>query len=230
VEGERSASLALRALAGFLALAVVMGAALFGTAGTLSYWQAWLYLLALFGSVAVITLYLWRADPRLLERRVDGGPLAEREASQRLIQSVAGLAFIAMLVVPALDHRSGWSDVPRTISMLADAVVVIGFWIIFQVFRVNTFTAATINVLQEQSVVSTGPYRMVRHPMYAGALLMLLATPVGLGSWWGMVAFAPLLLAIVWRLQDEEGFLIRTLKGYAEYRAKVRYRLVPYIW
>jgi protein-S-isoprenylcysteine O-methyltransferase Ste14 len=230
VEGQRSSNLALRTLAGFVALALLMAVALFGAAGTLAYWQAWLYLLVFFGSVAGITLYLWQADPRLLERRVAGGPLAEREATQRVIQSVAALAFLALFVVPGLDHRFSWSTVPAAASGFADALVVVGFWIIFLVFRVNTFTAATIGVAEEQRVVSTGPYAVVRHPMYAGALLMLLATPIGLDSWWGTIAFAALLAVIVWRLQEEEQFLMRNLNGYPEYRARVRRRLIPFIW
>lgn len=230
VDGERSVTLAVRTLAGFSALALVIGLALFGAAGTPAFWQGWLYLLAFFGAVAAITVYLWRADPRLLERRVEGGPLAERQARQRVIQSMAALAFIASFVVPGLDQRFGWSTIPAAASIVADGVVVLGFWIVFRVFRVNTFTAATINVAQEQQVISTGPYGVVRHPMYAGALLMLLATPIALGSWWGLVAFVALLLVIVWRLQDEEAFLMRNLGGYTAYRAQVRHRLVPFVW
>jgi protein-S-isoprenylcysteine O-methyltransferase Ste14 len=223
-------SLALRTVLGFLALLVVVGAALFGAAGTFDYWQAWLYLLVFFGSAAAITLYLWRVDPKLLERRVEGGPLAEQETSQRVIQSVASLGFIAVLVVPGLDHRFGWSNVPGWLSILADVVVAIGFWIVFLVFRVNTFTAATIALAGEQRVIDTGPYASVRHPMYAGALLLLLATPIALGSWWGLLAFVPMVLAIVWRLQDEERFLVEHLAGYGEYRSRVRARLLSGMW
>ena len=207
-----------------------MGAAIFVSAGTLSYWHGWLYLLAFFGSAAAITLYLWRADPALLERRVNAGPAAEQDLSQQIIQSVAAVAFIGVLVVPALDHRFGWSSVPAVLSVAADLAVVGGFWIVFLVFKENTFTAATIEVAGEQTVVSTGPYAVVRHPMYAGALLLLLATPIALGSWWGLLAFLPMLAAIVWRLRDEERFLTEHLSGYAEYCRRVRFRLAPRIW
>jgi protein-S-isoprenylcysteine O-methyltransferase Ste14 len=223
-------SLALRTILGFVALLLVVGAALFVPAATLNYWQGWLYVVTFFGAAAAISLYLWRADPKLLERRVQGGPLAEREASQRLIQSVAGLAFIALLVVPSVDHRFGWSNVPWPLSILADVVVVVGFWIVFVVFRVNTFTAATIGVAAEQRVIETGPYGLVRHPMYAGAMLLLLATPVALGSWWDLLACVPMLAVIIWRLQDEERFLLEHLPGYMQYRARVRFRLVPGVW
>jgi protein-S-isoprenylcysteine O-methyltransferase Ste14 len=220
----------VRTLLGFAALAVAVGAAVFGPAWTFDYWQGWLYLLAFFGSAAAITLYLWRADPFLLERRVSGGPLAEQQTNQRIIQSIASLAFISLLILPSLDHRFGWSNVPGLVTLAADVVVVIGFWIVFIVFRVNTFTAATVGVATGQTVISQGPYGVVRHPMYAGALLMLLATPVALGSWWGLIAFAPMLGSIVWRLQAEEELLARQLSGYAGYRARVRYRLMPLVW
>ena len=114
--------------------------------------------------------------------------------------------------------------------MLADVVVVVGFWIVFVVFRVNTFTAATIGVAAEQHVIETGPYGLVRHPMYAGAMSLLLATPVALGSWWDLLACVPMLAVIILRLQDEERFLLEHLPGYMQYRARVRFRLVPGVW
>jgi protein-S-isoprenylcysteine O-methyltransferase Ste14 len=226
----RSASLVLRTIGGFMALAVVVGVALFGPAGTIAYWQAWLYPLVFFGYTGVITIYLWRADPMLLQRRVEGGPLAEQEASQRVIQSLASVAFLAVFVISGLDRRFGWSSVPAPLSIGADVLVAAGFGIIFLVFSVNTYTAATIRVADEQTVVSSGPYSVVRHPMYAGALLMLLATPIALGSWWCLLACAPLIGVIVWRLLDEEHYLVERLPDYAEYRARVRTRLIPGVW
>jgi len=189
-----------------------------------------LYILVFTTSAALITLYLWNRDPRLLQRRLNAGPTAEHEQSQRLIQLVAALAFIALFVVSSLDRRFSWSNVPTSIVIAADIVVVVGFLVVFVVFRENTYTAATIEVAAEQAVVSSGPYALVRHPMYAGALLLLLGTPVALGSWWGLVMLIPMFLAIVWRLIDEEKFLSSNLTGYAEYRKIVRYRLIPLIW
>jgi protein-S-isoprenylcysteine O-methyltransferase Ste14 len=188
------------------------------------------YLLIFLGSAALITAYLWRADPGLLERRVNAGPTAERQRDQQLIQSAASVAFLSLIVVPALDDRFGWSTVPVVLSAAADVLVAIGFWIVYRVFRANTFTAATIGVEHEQRVISTGPYAIVRHPMYAGALLMLFATPLALGSWWGLLACVPMLAAIVCRLQSEEEFLGQHLTGYAEYCLKVRNRLIPRVW
>ena len=222
-----TASLAIRAIAGFLFLFLVLAGVLFVSAGTLDYWQAWLYLLAFFGSSGAITIYLWRADPGLLERRVDAGPLAEPTRSQQIIQSIAALAFVAIYVVAGLDHRFAWSTVPALFSIVAEIVVVVGFWIVYRTFRENTYTAATIEVATEQRVITTGPYATVRHPMYAGALLMLLATPIALASWWALLGFIPILAVIILRLQSEERYLEANLTGYAEYRTRVRSRLLP---
>jgi protein-S-isoprenylcysteine O-methyltransferase Ste14 len=224
------ASLAARTILGFAALLLALGVALFLPAGTFDYWQAWVYLLVFGGSAAAITLYLWNRDLALLRRRVSGGPTAERERSQQLIQLVASIAFVGLYGVAGFDRRFGWSHVPVVVSLGADVVVALGFLIIFFVFRENTFTSATIEVATDQTVISSGPYGVVRHPMYAGALLMLLATPVALGSWWAILMFIPVCAVIVWRLSDEEQYLSANLTGYDEYRARVRRRLIPGAW
>jgi protein-S-isoprenylcysteine O-methyltransferase Ste14 len=219
-----------RTLLGFAQLLVVMAIALFGPAGTLDFPQAWVFLLVFFGSAATITWYLWRNDPRLLERRIKAGPAAEQQLAQKLIQAVAGITFVGFLVVPALDRHFGWSRVPLAIEIGGDGLVALGFFIVFRVFKENSFSAATIDVAADQKVISTGPYAIVRHPMYAGALLMLFGTPLALGSWWGLLLMLPMTLALVLRLLDEERFLAERLPGYAAYCLRVRYRLVPAIW
>lgn len=223
-------TVATRTILGFTQLLIALGVALFAPAWTFDFWQAWVYLLVFFTSAALITLYLWRSDPQLLQRRLKAGPAAEREKSQQLVQLVAAVAFVGLFVLSSLDRRFGWSTVPSLVSIAADLLVALGFLIVFFVFRENTYAAATIEVAADQAVVSSGPYAVVRHPMYAGALLMLLATPVALGSWWGMTMFIPMVVVIVWRLIDEETFLSSSLKGYAEYRARVRHRMIPGIW
>jgi protein-S-isoprenylcysteine O-methyltransferase Ste14 len=223
-------SLAGRTILGFTQLIVFLGAALFVPAWTLDFWQAWVYLLIFAGASALITVYLWNYDRKLLESRVKAGPRAEKEKSQKLIQLLASLAFIGTLLLPSLDRRFDWSHVPLVFVIVGDALVALGFFAVFIVYKENTFTSATIEVAPDQRVISTGPYAVVRHPMYAGALVMLLATPLALGSWWGLVMFIPMALVIVLRLQDEEKFLRRSLPGYTEYCRKVRFHLVPYIW
>jgi len=224
------ASLAVRTVLGFAALLVALGVALFWPAGTFEFWQAWVYLAVFGGSAAAITVYLWNRDLALLERRVSGGPTAEHERSQQLIQVVASVAFVGLYVVAGFDRRYGWSNVPTGVSLAADVLVAVGFLIVFFVFRENTYTSATIEVAADQAVISTGPYGVVRHPMYAGALLMLLTTPPALGSWWALLMFVPLCAVIVWRLSDEERFLSANLAGYGDYCGRVRRRLIPGIW
>jgi protein-S-isoprenylcysteine O-methyltransferase Ste14 len=224
------ATLTVRAWLSLAALAVVMGLLLFGCAGTLHYWQAWVYLLLFFGLSGVITLDLMRRDPALLERRMKGGPTAERRPLQRLIMLGASLGFISLLVLPALDFRFRWSIVPLGGVVLGDGLSVLGFGFIARVYRENTFTSATIEVAEGQWVVATGPYAVVRHPMYASALLYLLGTPLALGSYWGLLGLTLMIPFLLWRLLDEERFLARELPGYTDYQANVRYRLVPFIW
>ena len=223
-------SLAYRAWISLVLLAAFMGALIFGAAGTLHYWQAWIYLLLFFGLSGLLTQELLRRDPALLERRMKGGPQAERRPAQRLIMVGASLAFLGLLAVPALDHRFRWSSVPMVGVVLGNVLFAIGFLFVGRVYRENTYTSATIEIHEGQRVIDTGPYALVRHPMYSGALLYMLGTPLALGSYWGLLGFVLMLLSIVWRLNDEERMLARELPGYAEYRERVRYRLIPGVW
>ena len=161
---------------------------------------------------------------------MSGGPTAEKEPTQKLIMSFASLGFIGLIVFPALDHRFAWSHMPSYMAPVGDVLVVLGWLAIFFVFKENTFTSATIELAPDQKVISTGPYALVRHPMYAGALVMLLGIPIALGSWWGILVVVAMMPALLWRLFDEEKFLARNLAGYVEYQIKVRYRLIPLVW
>jgi protein-S-isoprenylcysteine O-methyltransferase Ste14 len=219
-----------RAYTGLAQLLVVLAVVLFVAAGTLDYWQGWLFLAAFGVPATLVTIYFLRNDPALIERRLDAGAAAETRKSQKIIQALASVFFVALLLIPALDRRFGWSAVPTPIVVIADLLVALGLLIVFFVFRENSYTSATITVSEGQKVISTGPYRVVRHPMYAGALLMLLCVPLALGSLVGLVAFVPMTAAIVWRLMDEERYLATELSGYEDYRRKVRHRLVPYVW
>ncbi len=220
----------LKALAGLLNLLVILGLALFLPAWTLRYWQAWTFLAVFGGCVTAITVDLMRHDRGLLERRVRVGPTAELRTSQKIVQSFASLIFLALFVVPATDHRLGWSSVPPYVAVGGELLVALGLYVVSRVFRENSYSSATIEIGTEQRVVSTGPYAWVRHPMYAGALVMLLGVPLALGSWWGLLAWPPMTAAIVFRLLDEERLLASLLVGYPEYRAKVPHRLVPGVW
>jgi protein-S-isoprenylcysteine O-methyltransferase Ste14 len=213
-----------------IVLAAAMGLLLFVPAGTVHYWQAWVYLSIFTGASALITVYLMRRDPALLERRMSGGPTAEKRRAQKFIMFCTSICFVALLVVPAFDHRFGWSTTPFGGMVFGDVLVAIGFYFIFLVYRENTFTSATIEVVENQKVVSTGPYAIVRHPMYASASLYLLGTPLALGSWWAFVAVGAMIPFLIWRLLDEERLLANNLPGYHEYQQRVRHRLVPLVW
>jgi protein-S-isoprenylcysteine O-methyltransferase Ste14 len=219
-----------KAFRGFLLLLLVMAALLFIPAWTLDYWQAWTFLAVYFASSLAITLYLMKKDRKLLERRMGGGPSAEKETTQKIIMSFVSLGFVGLLVLPALDHRFGWSHMPPYVALAGDALLALGWLAIFFVFKENTFSSATIELAPDQKVISTGPYALVRHPMYAGGLVMLIGIPIALGSWWGVLVIAAMLPALIWRLLDEEKFLARNLPGYVEYQEKVRYRLAPRVW
>jgi len=223
-------NLANKTILGFMQLVTVLAILLLAPAGTFGYRQAWVYLFVFAVSSALITGYLWKNDPKLLERRLKAGPGAEEDRSQKLIQLLASFAFIGAMVLPSLDHRFSWSSVPLPVVVGGDVLVALGFLIIFLVFKENTFTAATIEVAPDQRVISTGPYAIVRHPMYSGALVMLLGTPLALGSWWGLLMFVPMMLTIAWRAIDEERLLLRDLRGYKEYCRIVRYRFMPFVW
>ena len=207
-----------------------MAALLFVPAGTLDYWQAYIFMGVFVGGSAAITVYLAIKDPKLLERRMNVGPTAEKEPTQKIIMVFALLGFIALLVVPALDRRFIWSSVSPTTSVIGDLLVALGFLSVYFVIRENSYAASTIQVAEGQTVISTGPYAVVRHPMYAGVLPLLIGTPVALGSWRGLGALILFMPALIWRLLDEERFLHKNLPGYTEYTQKVRYRLVPFVW
>jgi len=223
-------SLAARAFASIAGLFVVMALLLFAPAGTLAWWQAWLFLVVYFGGSIALVLDLLQRDPALLERRMKGGPWAEERLSQKIIMLLASTGFIALLLIPALDRRYGWSHLPAIIALIGDVLVLLGGYGVWRVFRENSFTSARIELASDQRVISTGPYARLRHPMYATALVMMAGIPPALGSWWGLLAMAAMMPALLWRIADEEKFLAASLPGYDTYRQKVRYRLIPHVW
>jgi protein-S-isoprenylcysteine O-methyltransferase Ste14 len=224
------AGLARKTWRSFAWTLAVLGVLLFLPAGTLGYWQAWSFLLVFGLGVAVVTAYFLRHDPKLVESRLRAGPAAETRPRQRAVQSCAALLAVAALVVPGLDRRFGWSRVPPGVAIAGDAFIAAAFAVVFLVFRENRFTSAVVELRPEQTVVETGPYRVVRHPLYSAALLMFLFTPLALGSYWGMLVLPPIFAALALRLLDEERLLEADLPGYREYKTRTRYRLIPFVW
>jgi protein-S-isoprenylcysteine O-methyltransferase Ste14 len=223
-------SLTTRALAGFAKLLGILGLFLFIPAWSFNYWEAWVFLAVFAAPVLLITLYFLRKDPFLIERRLTAGPLAEKRPLQKVIQALASLFFILVLAIPGFDHRLHWSHVPASLAIAADAAVLLGLGIVFYVFRENSYTSAVVEVAAKQTVIATGPYAVVRHPMYSGGLLLFFSMPIALGSWWALSAALPALVVIILRLRDEEKLLRESLSGYRAYCRKVRYRLIPCIW
>ncbi len=220
-------SRALRSTAQFLVVLLVL---ILLPAWTLHYWQAWLYWLLFTAMSAWMTLYFLKYDPALVSRRMAAGPRAEKERSQKIIMTAASACIIALFAVPGLDHLFGWSTVPTAIVLLGDFGFLLGYFFVFIVLRENSYAAATIGTDKDQPVIATGPYAVVRHPMYSGVIIMFGATPLALGSYWGMLLIIPLIAILAWRLLDEERLLLRDLPGYADYGNKVTYRLVPGVW
>jgi len=223
-------NLIVRSFLGLVFLMLCLALALFLSAGSLNFWQAWVFLAVWTVCVVLITGYLIKFDQRLLASRVQAGPTAETQKVQQIIQGFASLFFIGLFIVPGLDFRFHWSAVPPLVSWISDAIVVLGFFIVFLVFRENSFTSAVIEVSNAQRVIDTGPYRLVRHPMYAGAALLILFTPLALGSWVAIPFPLPLIFVVAVRSIEEEKFLQVNLEGYEAYCQEVRYRLVPFVW
>ena len=224
------ASLARRTWAGFASFAIALAALLCLSAWSVTYWQGWAFLFVFLGSAVLITVYFLKNDPALIERRLKAGPVAEKELSQKIIQVFASAIFIAMIVLPGVDHRLHWSNASADVAIIGDILVALGMLIVFVVYKENSYTAATIQAEQGQTVVSTGPYRFVRHPMYAGALIMMAGIPLSLGSFWGLSLIVPMTAVLIWRLIDEERFLALNLPGYAAYQEMTRYRLIPFVF
>jgi protein-S-isoprenylcysteine O-methyltransferase Ste14 len=223
-------NLGRRAAKGMLGFLIALAVLVFLPAGTLRYWQGWLFLAVFTLCMAGVTLYLLKHDPALVEQRMKAGPTAEREPRQKRIQAMASLCLCGIAIVSALDHRFGWSPVPAWLVVAGDVLIIVGYLLVLRVFRENSFASTIIEIGAGQRVIATGPYALVRHPMYAGALVLLAGVPLALGSIWGLLTIPPMLGILILRLQDEEGFLVRNLVGYEDYRRKVRWRLVPGLW
>ena len=219
-----------RAFANLLLFLLALALLLFLPAWSLSYVQGWVFI-GLLGSLsAAITLYLAVFDPELLERRLKAGPGDEQERSQKIIQLITSVMLCVMAVVAGFDHRWHWSNVPTTVVIIGDVAFVLAFALIFVVFRENTYTSGVIEIAEGQEVISSGPYAIVRHPMYTGGIIFLLAAPLMLGSWWALIPALVVCSGIVVRLLDEERFLAKNLPGYVDYRQRVHWRLLPGVW
>ena len=222
--------LILPALRTCLIGAIAFGLLLFLPAWTLNYWQAWIFILVFMASSNAIGVYLSIKDPALLERRKKVGPASETSPVQKIIMTTAILALVGLFIFCAFDYRFGWSQVPPVWVIAGDVLIILSFYIQYLVFKENSFGGSTVETFADQKVISTGPYGLIRHPMYAGVFVMITGIPMALGSWWGLLILAVSIPGLAWRILDEEKLLKKDLPGYSEYSQKVRYRLVPYLW
>ena len=209
---------------------VAFGLMLFLPAGTLNYWQAWVFLVVVAVAAWIPSVYLLRTNPVVLERRMRGGPAAETRMVQKVVIGGLYLSLAAMVVVSVLDHRFGWSPVPPAICLVGDVLVAVGLGVVAVVVIQNSYAAATVRVEAGQKVVSTGLYGLVRHPMYTGNVIMMVGIPLALGSYWGLLFVVPCVMVLASRIRDEEKLLQKELDGYGEYTQKVCYRMVPGMW
>ena len=199
----------------------------FLSAGTITYWQVWVYFVVGILTSIPIVLYITK-DPILLESRTKIGPIVEQRPFQKIIVWCLTIPVFAMFIVPGLDHRFGWSSVPLWLSIVGDLLILSSMWMVYRVFfRANSFGSATVEVTKEQRVISTGPYAIVRNPMYTSASLYFIGMSLALGSLWSLIPAALIMLGFVVRLFDEEKFLAKDLPGYKEYQAKVHWHLIP---
>jgi protein-S-isoprenylcysteine O-methyltransferase Ste14 len=220
----------IQAVAASLFGMVFFGVLLFWPAGTFNYWQAWVFI-AIFTAVSSgPTMYWGLRKPEVLRRRMHAGPIAETRTVQKIATVGTIAMLVAMVVVSALDHRFGWSQVPTPIVVAGDVLVAVGLGMATMAVNQNSYAAATIRVEADQPVISTGLYGVVRHPMYTGALIMMLGMPLALDSYWGLVTLAPGVAMLALRIVDEEKMLRQELAGYDEYTQQVHYRLVPGVW
>lgn len=207
-------------------LYLILALSLFVPAGTTKYKAAWIYLMVFICGTSILTFYFLKTDPQLIERRTH----TETNKTQIMLQSVNGLLFVLMLILPGIDFRQHWSTIPFYITLLSEVVVSTGFLIVFIVFKQNTYLASNIKAYQGQRVITTGLYAWVRHPMYSGAYLIILFTPLCLGSYIALLPAIIISCLVVARAINEEKVLARDLTGYIDYLKKVRYRFIPYIF
>ncbi|MCX6778291.1 MAG: isoprenylcysteine carboxylmethyltransferase family protein [Candidatus Micrarchaeota archaeon] len=221
------ANLKKKIIVRFAAAPIAMALLLFLPAGTFDYWQAWVFCAVLFIPMTLLIAYFLKTDPELLARRIK---MKEKESTQKNLMMLSIPVFLIAIMLPGLDRRFGWSSVPFEIVIAADIVIFLGYLLFFLVLRENHYAARTVEVEKGQKVISTGPYSVVRHPMYVSMFMIWLLTPLALGSYWAVIPFLIILPVIVLRILNEEQVLRRDLPGYNEYCEKTRYRLVPFVW
>lgn len=206
---------------------LVLGLVFFLSAWTIKYWQGWAYIFTIAIPMSIFVVYMFKHDPKMLERRLR---TKEKREKQKLIQTLGLVPVLLTFVLPGFDVRFGWSAVPTYVCIIGLAVVLLSYLMILYVFITNSYASRVVDVEKEQKIITTGPYALVRHPMYFGLIFLYGATPLALGSYWGLILGLLIIPILVIRIKDEEKELLENLGGYREYRQKVKYHLIPRIW
>lgn len=223
----KAKNLSIRVFSIVIPLMFFMAAIVFIPAGTLDYWQGWLFLATFFIPMFFVFFYMLKYHRKLLEKRIN---VKEKRERQGFLQIFNTVLFFMLMVIAGLDRRFGWSQLPPYVSIVCAVMMFIGYMVFIKTMLHNEYASRVIEVQKGQRLIDTGPYAVVRHPMYASGMLMYLFIPLVLGSWWGEIPMLLIPVNLTIRLLDEEKMLIKDLKGYKKYMKKVRYRLVPYIW
>lgn len=219
--------LLVNALVKFVLGIVLVMLLVFIPAGTLSYFNGWLFIGLLFIPMFILGIYLFFKKPELLRRRLNN---KEKEGAQKFVVLISALLFIGGFIVCGLDYRYGFSKLPDYIVIIGSVMLLIGYVLYIEVMRENEYLLRTIEIEKEQKVVDTGLYGLVRHPMYLSVILLFLSFPLVLGSLYGFYIFLIFPLVLIIRIRNEEKILVKELKGYSKYKLKVKYKLIPYIW
>ena len=226
-QASLSHRIAVETLARFLAGFFLIGCMLFFPAGTLRFWEAWLYMGLLFVPVAIVGVVLFIKDPELLERRLR---TREREGPQKKVIAASSLVLLAVYLIPGFDRRYAWSTVPATLVLLADILILLGYLLFVLTIKENRYASRVVEVQDNQVAISTGPYALVRHPMYLAVSVIFTFSPLALGSYWALIPALLLFVVLAARIDNEEQLLRRSLTGYEEYCQTVKYRLLPFVW
>lgn len=220
-------SLQFRLAARFVLALLSVSVVLFVPAGSLRFWQGWLYIILFFSASLFLTIYFLRRDPQLLERRLE---TKEPFPVQKLFKRVWIPLWVCGLAISGLDFRIGWSTVPIWLIFPSQALVLCAYFLLFRVLKANSFASSVVRVENGQTVISSGPYRLVRHPMYSALLILVLFTPTALGSYLALPIFALLIPLLIFRLLNEEKILRNELYGYSDYCLRTRFRMVPFLF
>ena len=221
-------NLLLQATGKFTFIFILLGLCFFLSAGTMLFWEAWLFIGFFFVMALIILRFMVKNDPDLLRRRLKR---EEKRSEQKIIHKAANIILLIIILLPGFDRRWNWSAVPIWLVLVSDVIFALGYLMLFRVLKENSFASRTVQVEQKvQKVITTGPYSLVRHPMYTSIILMFGIMPLALGSYWGLIPLPIFMLSMVFRIRDEEKMLCEELEGYKDYMQKTKYRIIPFIW